>query len=450
MIRVWTLRRFLAIAMVCLGTQWGDAQSNADVSAELQALKKRVDEQQHQIDILSAKPAIPVEKEKPFLDYQLRGRIEADALWATQSPLNKVVLGDIENALGFRRARLGVQGTAGETVNWISEFDFAGGVIRFRDVFVGTNAFPLLRQVQVGHFREPFSLEGQTTSNALTFLERSPGGVLNPARNWGVGFFTWNDAESVTLQGGVFASGTDSNGLNIGDSDDAAFTLRATALPWHDDDGRRLWHIGGAYSFRSFLNDQLVIAQQPQSSLLQPVDNPLTPLVQDLIYRASHDQRLNVQTAMNFGSLSFQAEWSGDWIDQIGGGPVFLHASYAFVSWFPTGEHREYNRTKAAFVPVKVIRPFLKIDSPLSALQNPGAWELAVRFSALDFRNANNPLTAGGLKTGEELGLLTIGVNWYLNDNARVMFNVSPAALLDPNFGRSSADVFGVRTAVFW
>ena len=107
-----------------------------------------------------------------------------------QSPTNKQALGDIENATGFRRARIGAQGTIGDNVNWVTEFDFAGGDISFKDVYGEVNLLPFVRRVRVGHMKEPFSLEGQASSNDLPFVERSPIMALDPARNWGVGFFS--------------------------------------------------------------------------------------------------------------------------------------------------------------------------------------------------------------------------------------------------------------------
>lgn len=79
-----------------------------------------------------------------------------------------------------------------------------------------------------------------------------------------------------------------------------------------------------------------------------------------------------------------------------------------------------------------------------------GAWEVVLRFSYLDFDDPNLPLNANGLKTGGRLASGTFGVNWYLNDQTRIMFNYSRNVPVDPNFGPSGADAFFVRCAVFW
>src|SRR5439155_19333231 len=64
------------------------------------------------------------EETKPA--FQLRGRIHADAVIVNQSTRNRAIIGDVQDATGFRRARLGAQGYVGEQVNWVAEFDFAG------------------------------------------------------------------------------------------------------------------------------------------------------------------------------------------------------------------------------------------------------------------------------------------------------------------------------------
>jgi phosphate-selective porin OprO/OprP len=44
----------------------------------------------------------------------------------------------------------------------------------------------------------------------------------------------------------------------------------------------------------------------------------------------------------------------------------------------------------------------------------------------------------------------TFGVNWYLADHLRLMFNYSYALPDDPNTGTSAANIFATRLAMFW
>jgi phosphate-selective porin OprO/OprP len=268
----------------------------------------------------------PREDIKPAIE--LRGRIQADAILVNQSEKNKEIIGNIQNATGFRRARLGAQGSVGEQVHWIAEFDFAGGEISFKNVFVGLSQLPLIKRVRVGHQVEPFSLEGYTSSNYFPFVERSPIDALDPDGNWGVLMLSYPDNQRATLMLGAFRSGTSNeSGNDIGDGNDMAYDVRVTGLPWYDlaSEGRYLMHLGAAFSQRFPKNDVVMFNQGPQSSLLNGSDNPGSPFIPTITIPASQYQLYNLDWALVLGALSFQAEWSAANVDQIGGGPVFLH-----------------------------------------------------------------------------------------------------------------------------
>jgi phosphate-selective porin OprO and OprP len=390
------------------------------------------------------------EEYKPVIE--LRGRIQADAIMVTQSEKDKAIIGNVQNATGFRRARLGAQGSVGDQVQWVAEFDFAGGNISFKDVFVEVTQLPIVRRVRVGHMVEPFSLEGYTSSNYFPFAERSPIDALDPARNWGVGMFSYTPNQRATLDLGAFRSGTsNASGNDIGDGNDMAYDARVTVLPWYDveSDGRYLMHLGAAFSQRFPKNNVVSINQGPQSSLLTASDNPGSPFVPTITVPANQYQLYNLDWALVLGPLSFQAEWTAADIDQIGGGPVFLDGFYVFGSLFLTGEHRQYLPRDGTFGMTQVRSPFLCMKEKPFLRMGPGAWELTARFAYADFASPNIP-PSNGLKVGDKEAELTIGLNWYLNDYARLTFNYVHAVPVDPNFGPSWADAYFIQTAIFW
>jgi phosphate-selective porin OprO/OprP len=377
------------------------------------------------------------------------GRMEIDATLVNQTARDKAIIGDIENATGFRRARLGAEGKAGDAIHWQAEFDFAGGDIVFRNVLVAIQKVPVLREVRIGHFREPFSLEGQTSSNYFDFTERSPANALDPARNWGIGFITCNDSERVTFAGGAFRSGSNRAGDDFGDDNDMAYTFRLTGLPWFADE-QRYMHVGAAFSQQFPPNDVVTFNQGARNSLLQPDDNPLVPFIPNIAIPANQLQRYNVQWATVIGSLSFQAEWNAAYIDQIGGGPVLLHGGYVSGTWFLTGEHRNYMTRYGTFGMTRVLRPVFAFSGDDDRPHGCGAWELVCRLAYLDFDSPNIPRAPTGLLVGNRLTTATFGVNWLLNDRMRFLADYVHAVPVDPNFGPSGADAFFLRCAVFW
>src|SRR5262249_20660337 len=154
-------------------------------------------------------------------------------------------------------------------------------------------------------------------------------------------------------------------------------------LPWYDaaSDGRYLMHLGAAFSQRFPKNNVVNINQGPQAGLLTSSDDPGSPFIPTITVPASQYQLYNLDWALVLGPLSFQAEWSAADIDQIGGGPVYLHGSYMFVSYFLTGENRQYLPRDGTFGMTRVHRPFVLMKGNHHLGCGPGAWELTARFA---------------------------------------------------------------------
>jgi hypothetical protein len=191
--------------------------------------------------------------DKPM--FELRGRIDADAIWAQQSAANIADFGKLKDVVGLRRARIGVQGHLNDDLRYVSEIDLATGDVVVRDCFLGWAAPHVQnRQFRLGHFREPFSLEGGISANVFPFLERSPINNLDPSRNWGIGLYQHDDDEAATFAIGLgaccgalvsylifFAGDLE----NEGSPQFLAFVLSLAALGiyWGAEPGqrRRLW-----------------------------------------------------------------------------------------------------------------------------------------------------------------------------------------------------------------
>ncbi len=382
--------------------------------------------------------------------FRIRGLIETEAAVASQSAQSKATIGDIQNGYGFRRVRLGAQGSIGESSRWISEVELAGGNVQLLDVFIGLTAIPGVRELRIGHFREPFSLEGMTGVPALTFMERSPLNALDPARNWGICGFWWPDNERLLFALGVFRDGTAITGNSVGDENAWAYTTRLTGLPIYepDDDAFRLLHVGAALSYRNPSDDVVVFNPGRAPSLLAVVDNPVTPFLPAVSIPAITQQLYNLQAASVIGPLSLQAEWFATTIQQPAAGTVFLHGFYSQASYFLTGEHRGYDLTRGAFSPVKVRRPLIRtMDVPGSGC---GAIELAARYTFYNFSSPNLPPGIDGTSSRSYLHQMELGVNWYLNDYTRLMFNYTVPFVDKIGLDPTTLNAFGARAAIYW
>lgn len=381
---------------------------------------------------------------------RLRGRVDTDALWARQSAANEAYYGPLNDVVGLRRARVGVEGDLGSEGRYIAEIDLASGEVVPRDVFVGWGETREEGERQGGHFREPFSLEGGTSARYFAFMERSPINMLDPARSWGAGLFREAPERNAALGLGVFHAGTGPSGLEAGPGAMVGFTGRLTTAPINVGDGRRLLHFGLALSERIPEDGVVVINLQPRSPLLEFGDSSTSPFVPVIDVPATFQQLVNVQFASVDGPLWMQAEWYGSFIDQKGGGDVFLRGCHVDCGWFLTGEHRRYETDSGTFGPIRVRRPWLRGAATRDRPHGYGGWELTARFTYLDFDDADLPPDDQGAPTSILLPQSTWGVNWYLSDRVRLMVNYSFAVPDAAGDGATTASLFGTRLAVYW
>ncbi|HEX6202466.1 MAG TPA: porin, partial [Thermoanaerobaculia bacterium] len=321
---------------------------------------------------------------------QFGGRIQSDWAAISGDDALEAAVGDLEGGTEFRRARVFFSGLLYDRVEFKTEYDFAGGDPEFKDVYLGMVGLPLVGGARVGHMKEPWSLEEQTSSKYLTFLERSlPVEAFSPSRN--TGFLVHDERDRLTWAVGAFQDADD-----FGDApqtDAWAFTGRLTALPWTPDATHYL-HLGAAASRRDPRDDRARFRSRPESHLA-PRFVDTGELVTDGV------TLLGLEAAWVHGPFSLQGEWTQAAVDRSGGAADADFAGYyVFGSWFLTGESRPYD--DGAIGRLKPARPFG---------DGTGAWELAARWSSLDLTDSGIP--------GGELDDLTLGLNWYPYSNVR-------------------------------
>lgn len=349
------------------------------------------------------------------------GRIQTDWTAMKGDDSLDARFGNLEDGTEMRRARIFVSGLLYEAIEFKAQFDFAGGDVDIKDVYMGIRKLPIIGRLRTGHFFEPFGLEQQTSSKYITFLERSLTSAFTPGRNSGIAVDNTFLDKRLTCSFGVFRD-TDDYAKSTGDGK-YNFTARTTALLMHDEATGNLIHIGGAFSHRNPNGDMLTIKQRPSIHLAPKFVNS-GEIATDAV------NLFGGEFAAVFGPVPVQAEYVHAVLDAIGGSDRSFGAYYVQIGFFLTGESRPYKSSSGTFNRVKPRSHYIPGE------QGAGAWEVAARFSGIDLDDQE--INGGRMED------LTIAVNWYLNANTRLMVNYVHAVLK----GTGNADALLARMQV--
>jgi phosphate-selective porin OprO/OprP len=359
-------------------------------------------------------------------------------------------VGPLDDGTYFRRLRFRADGTGYETVEFMMEVNFEQvNYLNFDHVWVGMKDLPLLGTVRVGQHKVPMGLDMVGSDYYLTFLERA---VLSEAflTLFAPGVYignTYLDDHVTThamfhkLQPLQFYDGT-----QFGDGN-YAFTGRATWTPLYEHDGACVVHVGGAYQFRTgnlgrtiapgttgngFLDTQKVVRFRARPELRDAV-GIVTPVlggtsgrfVDTGFFLADHVQTIDPEFMVTWGPLNFRAEAALAYVDNartpgnnrlVSRGNPFFWGAYAQVSYFLTGEHWGYDRRQGVYDRPRVLENAFVVQGEDGRIHHGiGAWEVAYRYSFVDLNDA-------GI-SGGQMDQHTFGLNWYLNDNTRLMLN---------------------------
>lgn len=363
----------------------------------------------------------------------ISGVAQMDAIWFSQDAANMAVVGDAQDVAGFRRARIGANGNLADNVAYRMEYDFGfPGRPNFTDVWFDVADLPMVGNLRVGQWKQPFSMEPATSFRETMFMERSLAFALVPFRQIGAGVYDTLLDESATYAVSAYRFPTDAFGNAAGD-EGYGMSTRETMLLWSNECGDTL-HVGASYTFNESATDTIRIRSTPEVGFTQLDFNnstnfPIPFFVDTGVLPIANYQVVGAELAGGVGSWLYQSEMMCAMVNQQGAPFLQLPGGYAQLGYVLTGERRSYNRKAAAYGRVVPDVPFGE--------GGPGAWEVCGRYSVLDLNDAN---IAGG-----RLQDLTFGLNWYLNKFTRFEFNYIRPILDRPVGNQTEADVFGTR-----
>lgn len=386
----------------------GGAQPPSDETQRIENLERTVRQlneitnaQQEQIkpsDVkVTTKGGLKVETTDGQFSFQPIGRLNYDAAWFDQ---DKSRLGD---GMKIRRARLGVTGTMFGDWQYRIEPDFANNGVSMAEAwikYVGWAPFDFA----VGNVPVPFGLEQYTSDLFTTFIERAlPSPVFAPERllGFGANYFGPNYSFSTGLYGPSVATSATLTTPNEGDHQFVSIA-RATYEPVLEPD--KLIHFGIGFLYNNPNNQPVSFSTTPESAV-----TGVKFLNTGNIANVGHFIEIDPELSLTYGPVNFEGEYFFVPVTRTdGSADVDVTGWYGQLSYFLTGESRNYNPKIAKFDRVSPIH---------NAGKNGwGAFELAARMSNLDLDGGPS------FQFGNETDY-TIGLNWYPNPYIRFMAN---------------------------
>ncbi len=164
-------------------------------------------------------------------------------------------LTQIGNGMSFRRTRFAVKTQIDK--NWYAEFDtdWTSGMPEIKDAILQYDGIENL-QIKMGNFKENFSIQRNSTSRYLLFMERAMVTYLAPSRHMGVNF-RYN-TPALWLSAGVFGpelkgaeeqTFMEDGNKDYGLSEGLSYTGKVVWRPLHKMTNASL-HLGAAVSYR--------------------------------------------------------------------------------------------------------------------------------------------------------------------------------------------------------
>jgi phosphate-selective porin OprO/OprP len=413
------------------------------------------------------------------VEAKVTGRVHFDAR-TIESGFNNQYDRDsasVGNNFEVRRARIGVTGSINKDIGYEVVGNGVGGTTNWIDTAFINYGFNKKAQIRTGRFKQPFSLEEQTSSNNIDFMERSYGNQMVPGKRLGAmvhgepmtgltyGVSVYQDGfNEVTNQNSLGSKQAARLTLNLsqiqdikdtvlhvgvgytaGDSqvtptssgntaDTAQTTTRATILAFRTE-GRGLNN-----AYRAQIGGDTLASVQYN----QPANNAVT-----INQKLRGIEFAGARGPFKFQMETFNSKYAASGISQtlatgtyaLTNMSVNAKAQYVELMYNITGESWADAYKGGAFGGIKPKTNFMT-DYGGVVGNGRGAWQVGFRTSkySTDIPNtatcvgtaastgcATSVLGTGSVNSrvqnAESATTNTYALNWILNSNARVMFN---------------------------
>jgi phosphate-selective porin OprO/OprP len=368
----------------------------------------------------------------------LTGRLHFDVGGYNYTPNSAATVPqDLQDGVNARRARIGIVGQFARDWTYALIGEFGGsqdGTATINNAFVSYKGFENT-SIDLGYMKVMWSLEQATSSNNITFMERSSAqvmaadlgaggqraalGVIKYDKWWWAGAYLTGPERAYDHSLRVPYSAVGRLVFTPINTDAATFLFGGEVLYLADTGGAP-----GVNDIR--LRERIELRIDPTRVL----DTHTIQNVDDV-------RVLSAEIGGAIGPFHAQGEYFDYSVSRFIGSDLHFKGGYVQAGYILTGEKRKYLQHDAAFGGVHPDNPFF-----WDTAGGIGAWEIAARYSYMDL---NDNLVFGGKQEN-----ITVGLNWYLNDNIRLMFNWIHGTIAKSNLAGQDAgakwDAYAMRT----
>jgi len=355
----------------------------------------------------------------------------ASALTAPQNP---------HNGINARRARIGLAGNFMRDWHWTIVGDFGGsqdGAGVLNNALIQYRGFGNT-WIEAGYMDVPYTLDEQVGSNNILFMERATSQVLAVDIGAGdnrsaIGFRNFGKMHWIgSYITGPVAGADHTTRANVG------VTARGVFVPVRTSDFTFM--VEGDY--QKLITPQTSATLRLRDRIEVRVDPGVRLLDTGALADVTGADVLSGGFAGAWNAFYFQGEYFNYQIERTVGGDAEFDGGYIQAAFALTGESRRYSESNGAFGGINPKKPFLM------GTGGWGAWEVAARYS---YANLNDFGAATVVRGGVQRNM-TLGLNWYPNQNIRFMFNwihgeVERFNAANVNLG-AEYDVFATRMQI--
>lgn len=367
------------------------------------------------------------------VQFKVRGRILIDYVYQDVKREGTILPDYKTSNVRGRQVFLGVEGKLNSYIAYKAEGGAVnGGAWAWDDVVLEykPNEFTSL---MVGNIKAA-GIENLTSTRFISFMDRGPYGDLGPD-SYVLSAVAKMNGYNWTLTGALQGDSINSADVNLtgtanpGSTERVGGTVRATFAPILTDADKL--HLGVFGRYRNH-GDESAFAYRGR---------PNTNYGDNGRYYSTgaignHDETLGLEAAFIHNNFSVQGEFSNIKVSRLStaapGGDPTVKVGYAYVSFWPTGEQRNYDATKGEFARPKILNPITG--------GGLGGIELLARYDYADLTDAySSATTAAGRTLSQDAGKykgFTLGANYYLTSYARLQANYTNADINNPGPGR--------------